>query len=524
MSDQVIDVATTTTTAATAPAIIPTDPAHRPKVLILTPACILDGRHLGMCRVQALLKRRLAKRLPGVDFVSVLVVDGCRPEHRDEMENVAKEFDLVRWEIPIQHGTAWGIRKPTNYAVTDIAEEIGATHVLRVIQDTFVVDIDQFAGLVRDAVAQPGDWIAAAIHNWKNGGSHRGLCDEMGLACTTPEMHYPNGAMMLAPVETWRRWYVTLPASINHYFDDVMMGEVFRQRGPGRFLDWPTCWLHQHNCSVEESRAVYTSHLEPEVTMSVCAILKNEGRYVGEWIEFHRLVGVERFVLYDHGSTDDTREQIERHNRGDITVYPWTGQQLEAYNHYLENHRYESKWCAVLDGDEFLFSPYVDALWKALADYDEPPYLSAIFVNWLMFGSNGHEKRPTGLVTENYTRRAPPGQPNTLGKVVIRPARCQAFVSSPHNAVPMANYCPADTNKGWAPGAASAVALVDRLRINHYFGKSIEDQAEKIARGYAWDRQRTWDEMRAHDRNDEEDVAIQRFLPALRAAMAAAAP
>ena len=29
-----------------------------------------------------------------------------------------------------------------------------------------------------------------------------------------------------------------------------------------------------------------------------------------EWIEFHRLVGVERFFLYDNGSTDDHREVL----------------------------------------------------------------------------------------------------------------------------------------------------------------------------------------------------------------------
>ena len=39
--------------------------------------------------------------------------------------------------------------------------------------------------------------------------------------------------------------------------------------------------------------------------LAVCAIYRNEAPYLREWIEFHRLVGVERFFLYNNESTDD---------------------------------------------------------------------------------------------------------------------------------------------------------------------------------------------------------------------------
>ena len=40
--------------------------------------------------------------------------------------------------------------------------------------------------------------------------------------------------------------------------------------------------------------------------LGVCTRLRNEGRYLREWIEFHRLVGVSAFYIFDDGSTDDT--------------------------------------------------------------------------------------------------------------------------------------------------------------------------------------------------------------------------
>ena len=45
----------------------------------------------------------------------------------------------------------------------------------------------------------------------------------------------------------------------------------------------------------------------PEHYLAVCAIYRDEASYMQEWIEFHRLVGVERFYLYDNNSVDDHR-------------------------------------------------------------------------------------------------------------------------------------------------------------------------------------------------------------------------
>ena len=39
--------------------------------------------------------------------------------------------------------------------------------------------------------------------------------------------------------------------------------------------------------------------------LAACMTYSNHASYMREWIEFHRLVGFERFFLYDNGSTDD---------------------------------------------------------------------------------------------------------------------------------------------------------------------------------------------------------------------------
>ena len=43
----------------------------------------------------------------------------------------------------------------------------------------------------------------------------------------------------------------------------------------------------------------------------ICAIFKNEARYLKEWVEYHRMVGVEHFYLYNNDSTDNYKEELK---------------------------------------------------------------------------------------------------------------------------------------------------------------------------------------------------------------------
>lgn len=40
--------------------------------------------------------------------------------------------------------------------------------------------------------------------------------------------------------------------------------------------------------------------------VGIAAIFKNEAPYLREWLDFHRAAGVDRFYLYDNGSTDES--------------------------------------------------------------------------------------------------------------------------------------------------------------------------------------------------------------------------
>ena len=49
----------------------------------------------------------------------------------------------------------------------------------------------------------------------------------------------------------------------------------------------------------------------PPIALAVCAIFRDEARYLAEWVSFQRVQGVERFYLYDNRSADDWRSELE---------------------------------------------------------------------------------------------------------------------------------------------------------------------------------------------------------------------
>ncbi len=492
-----------------------------------------------MLKVQSLLKHRLAKYLPGIHLESLLVFDWCADQHRAAAEEIAVRFDSIVWKVPPEHGAEWGLRKGTNYAATLGAETACANYLLRIIQDAYVYDPAALAALIREATEIPGNWIAANVHHYPTT-DHADLCRQMGLDCDS-DLHYPNGAVTLAPVKTWREWYVPMPACINHYFDDIMFGESFRQNGPGTIIDWPPCSAHRHDLDAVTSSRIHRTQLlaleekpdliEParrEVTLSVCLIVRNEVRYIAEWLEFHRLVGVERFFIYDDESTDGTVDIIRRRDRGDIVVVPWgrkgnDSPQISAYRHFVENFRNETRWVAFIDADEYLFSPTRADLREIILRYELTPYHGAVFVNWLFFGDNGHATRPTGTTIESYTRRGFAGVPNCQGKSIARTSLIGGFgPCGPHNVLCRDNGLTVNEHESWVAGCDSNPASIDLLRLNHYFHRSQEEATEKCQRE---DRnmgpglRRTAPDMARHNLNDVDDTEVLYYLPALRQAL-----
>jgi hypothetical protein len=219
----------------------------------------------------------------------------------------------------------------------------------------------------------------------------------------------------------------------------------------------------------------------PAIGLAVCAIFRDEARYLAEWVTFHRLQGVERFYLYDNRSTDDWRSELEPELAGgtvEVSEWPHVPGQRTAYEDCLARHRLDARWIAFIDADEFLFSPTGRPLPDVLRDFDTYP---GVVVNWRIYGANGWEHPPEGLVSYNYLMRGPDDHPaNALVKSIVYPRRTLGWFESAHYFRLRGNPVGEDRRPALrqirVPGSA------DLLRINHYYAKSEEQFRRKSAR------------------------------------------
>ncbi len=264
--------------------------------------------------------------------------------------------------------------------------------------------------------------------------------------------------------------------------------------------------------------------------LSVCGIYWNEGPYLREWIEFHRLVGVEHFFLYNNRSTDNHREVLAPFvEEGFVEVHDWDvfPGQLQAYDDCLERHREDSRWIAFIDCDEFLFSPLGRPLPEIIGEFEDFP---AVAAHWATFGDSGHDTKPPGLVIENYTMRSDDMTRNWAVKSIVDPVKTVRCGGNPHffKYVDDALIVNEDHEllKGVKGGDMwphiSWDIRWDRLRLNHYVTKSKEERAAKLARPVAFngkmknaakvmERDKTIDQVR--------DETILMYLPALKEAL-----
>ncbi len=222
---------------------------------------------------------------------------------------------------------------------------------------------------------------------------------------------------------------------------------------------------------------------------SVAEVVKNEARYLREHILFYMATGADRIYLYDNGSTDNLMEVLAPFLESGFVVYQrWPGQtvQTAAYRDAVRRTRRRSKWLAIIDADEFLFSPK-GKMPEQLKAFEQYPGVGA---NWVMYGPNGHDRRPEGLVMDAYTTTHEDynAGPNCHIKSIVQPKKVFCIFHT-HYAI----Y----KGKGYAVGE-DGVALDNRterafsrknnhqiFRINHYCTRSLEDLEEKCAKGRA---------------------------------------
>ena len=227
--------------------------------------------------------------------------------------------------------------------------------------------------------------------------------------------------------------------------------------------------------------------------LSLCLICKDENDYLPEWLDYHILMGVERFYIYDNDSQFSLRETLKGYiERGWVVVVdiPGEAMQLYAYDHCLQTFGPNTFWLGFIDTDEFLVPKMTLDLKELLKEYEA---YGGLAVSSLFFGSNGHQTRPVEGQIAAYTRRTHATfKQNELVKSIVQPGLVQ-LPNTPHEFIyKETTWC------------VNEILLrmdfqrfpnhTELIQLNHYFCRSKHEIDLKLQRGnsgaVAWPRKR----------------------------------
>lgn len=254
--------------------------------------------------------------------------------------------------------------------------------------------------------------------------------------------------------------------------------------------------------------------------LGICTIQRDRSQWLVEWLAFHYVVGFRVFYFYAHHCTDDTVEKLVKLSRViNIQAFELKEKQdyiqLQAYQHCYNNFGADVDWMAFIDGDEFLFPTEADSIQDVLSYYQDKP-MSALAVYWLMFGSNGHIEEPSGLIIDNFTRRAKlEARENKLIKSIVRGGETMQALRNAHlfsTERGTFDELMRPVDRGHLPDVEPTF---NKIRINHYSSQSynyyhgfkrtsgMADAGHSIVRPDDW-----WE---SRNKNDILDLTIQRF-------------
>ena len=214
--------------------------------------------------------------------------------------------------------------------------------------------------------------------------------------------------------------------------------------------------------------------LECEFYSAVILLIKDENRYLKEWLDWHLNLGFEHVYIYDNGEKDHVQDIIDLYaaeTQQKITVIDWTGHhthiQQDAYNHFLSNHKKDVRWGLFIDSDEFLRftdgeTTDVNTFLRSYEDYTE------VWGYEVEYDANGQETYEDKPVRERFTRQTDVRE-GFYWKNFIQVNRIDSFLM---------HYAYYDESKHLL--FKDDQSNQDLFVIDHYYTKSWEEWQKKI--------------------------------------------
>ena len=283
---------------------------------------------------------------------------------------------------------------------------------------------------------------------------------------------YDTGAVMFEDIVR------TKPALKGKHVDITKLVEHYSSGSWRRNdIDTQKAWLNQH-------RQLWETTDEP-MTVAVCAIGRLENRYVREWIDHYKHLGVDKIYIYDNNHEGEERFadvlQAEIAD-GLVDVTLWENNQKTAYEDCYNRHNREHRWIGFFDFDELVEIQDGRTVHDLLSGFD---FADVLVMNWRTMTDNGlvhYEDKP---VKERFTEGT--GEDLAINghvKSWVQTGIEGISFNDPHcpNAPKLLVVNVHGVRVEQKP--IQPQVIHDIARVDHYNTKTAEEWLEKVQRGW----------------------------------------
>lgn len=274
---------------------------------------------------------------------------------------------------------------------------------------------------------------------------------------------------------------------------------------------------------------------------AIITTMKNEGPFILEWLAYHRVIGVQDFLVFTNDCTDGTDTMLDMLQQKGIVQHrdnPFKQTDLKPQHAALQAGEKEpmiknADWLICMDVDEFINIKCGDGtladLYQAIGD------ANMISLTWRLFGNGDIHEFKDSLIIEDYDLCAP--------EMARKPHQAWGFKTLFHN-IGIFKKMGVHRPKGLKPqlwedinwvngsgkpmpskiyrnGWRSTVATYgyDLVQLNHYAVRCAESFLVKRDRGRVnhVDRDQGMAYWFRMNNNSEKEHSIQRMVPAVRA-------
>lgn len=274
--------------------------------------------------------------------------------------------------------------------------------------------------------------------------------------------------------------------------------------------------------------------LHPNYNTVVCAIAKNENRYINDWVNYYIGLGIDHIYLFDNNdkSTEYVGNYIDKIDK--VTVINVNNIheqsfQLTCYNNFYERYNRQFKWAMFIDIDEFLTG--VSDINAFLAQSKFAQY-EMIRIKWKIFGDDNKLSRDLSIpVYKAIQKEIVDHKFSNNGKCIVRGGlvgvnvgschfafrgtRCEGMKAEGPDLKPLVGCLPS------GKPCNSRIAITEdysaeTVFLNHYMTKTLtEFISQKLGRGDAVfaKRQTTFDYYwKVNEKTEEKLKFIEQFL------------